>query len=60
MATSTYREWRERADAYLRQTQPESDRWCLSEVLAMLRHSLNGQLLWNEAQSNGFFERVAA
>lgn len=60
MATPTYLEWRERAAAYLRPTQPESDRWCLSEVLAALRHTLPGQALWNEARDNGFFEQVAA
>lgn len=60
MATPTYLEWRERSDAHLRLTAPEAGRWCLSEVLAALRHTLPGQALWNEARDNGFFEQVAA
>lgn len=59
MAKVSYLEWRGRADAYLSQTQHDASRWCLSEVLAMLRHTGGGQGLWNEARRLGFFAKAA-
>lgn len=42
-------EWRLRANAYLSPCYDGVGRWCLSEVLATLRHTLSGAALWREA-----------
>ena len=53
---ANYKEWRARANDYLRTTIPDVDSFALNHVLAALRHSRKGDELWGEARDNKFWE----
>lgn len=52
----SYHDWRARANAYLAPHIRHVDAYAMNHVLAALRHSPAGDLLWEEARRHGFWE----